>query len=244
MSAIRTEALTKVYLSKHLFKTLRHSALKELTLEVSGNEIFGLLGLNGSGKTTTIKLLLGLLFPTSGSAFVFGEDVCGISTRKNIGYLPEISYYFKYLTAKEILFFYAQLSDVSEEEIGSRLQQALELVDLQDKGDVRLSEFSRGMLQRIGMAQALLHNPQLLLLDEPMSGLDPLGIIKMREVILRLKQEGKTIFFSSHIISEVEKVCDRVGILHNGVLKKIVILKDTKQPLEDIFMQTINAESV
>ena len=239
MSAIRIQGLKKVYKASHLFKVKKTVALENLNLEVENNEIFGLLGLNGSGKTTTIKLILGLLFPTAGEIFVFTQKMPNLKIASKIGYLPEVSYFFQYLTAQEILRFYAQLSDVPYAERNRRIEEVLELVGLGESKNRRLGEFSKGMLKRVGMAQALLHNPQLLILDEPMEGLDPVGIRKMRSVILRLKEEGKTVLMSSHLISEVEKVCDRIGVLEQGKIKQIIDVKKIETDLEEIFMSIV-----
>lgn len=242
MKIIRTENISKVYTRKAFLKAKKTLALENLCLEVEEKQVFGLLGLNGSGKTTTIKLLLGLLFPNKGRIFIFDEEVPNLRVRKKIGYLPESPFFFQYLTAKELLLFYAELSSLAGKEKQKRVDRVLEFVDLKEAERNRLSEFSRGMLQRIALAQALLHNPDLLLLDEPTGGLDPLGIRKMRELILRLKDEGKSVFLSSHFISEVEKVCRYIGILHKGRLKKVMELATLNGNLEDIFIQTVKEE--
>jgi ABC-2 type transport system ATP-binding protein len=236
MSAIKIQGLSKIYRSSNLFKVKKTMALDELNLEIKDNEIFGLLALNGSGKTTTIKLIMGLLFPTAGEIYVFDRKIPNQQALFNMGYLPEVSYFFHYLTAEEILRFYGQLSELPSDKLKKRIDEVLELVSLTKDRDRRLGEFSKGMLKRLGMAQALLHNPRLLLLDEPMEGLDPVGIRDMRALILRLKNEGKTILMSSHFISEVEKVCDRVGILHKGKIEEILEVKGIKTDLEELFM--------
>ncbi len=239
MLAIRIQGIKKIYRTSHLWKIKRTLALEELNLEIENNEIFGLLGLNGSGKTTTIKLILGLLVPTAGEIFIFSQRMPNIQILAKIGYLPEVSYFFNYLTAQEILKFYGELSNVSGKEEKKRIEEVLELVGLRENKNRRLGEFSKGMLKRLGMAQALLHNPQLLLLDEPMEGLDPVGIRQMRSMILRLKEEGKTILISSHFISEVEKVCDRIGILHKGKIKEVLRVKEVESDLEEMFMSIV-----
>ncbi|MCK5533753.1 ABC transporter ATP-binding protein [bacterium] len=240
MKIVKVENVSKVYIRKYLCKVQKKVALKGLNLEIAEKQVFGLLGLNGSGKTTTIKLLLGLLFPNKGNLFIFDKKIPNLEIRKKIGYLPEASYFFKYLTAKELLFFYAELSSLTGKEKQKRVDWVLEFVELKEAEKVRLADFSKGMLQRIAMAQALLHNPELLFLDEPTGGLDPVGIKKMRELILRLRDERKTVFFSSHFINEVEKVCNYVGILHKGELKKTLEVPGLNGRLEDIFIQTIS----
>ncbi|MFH1784583.1 MAG: ABC transporter ATP-binding protein [bacterium] len=239
MAALKIQGLKKVYKSSHLWKVKRTKALEDLNLEIADNEVFGLLGLNGSGKTTTIKLILGLLFPTEGEIFVFNQKVPDLKVASQIGYLPEVSYFFHYLTAKEILGFYAQLSDVSVDLAKKRIDEVLDLVELGENKNRRLGEFSKGMLKRVGLAQALLHNPRLLILDEPMEGLDPVGIRRMRSIILKLKDEGRTVLLSSHLISEVEKVCDRIGILSDGRIKEIVNVKTIETDLEELFMDIV-----
>jgi len=242
MVAIRTEGLTKIYKRKYLFTSKKTNALENLNLEIEDRKVFGLLGLNGSGKTTLLKLLVGLLFPTKGSAYIFGQRVPHISLLSRIGYLPEFPCFLMYLTASEILHFYGKLHGFSLKEREKRVESALDLVDLRENRNDRLADFSKGMLERIGMAQVLLHDPELLLLDEPTSGLDPLGVKKMRQTILRLKEEGKTILLSSHFVTEVERVCDQVGILHKGKLKRVVELGGLEVSLEDLFAETVSEE--
>ena len=224
--AIRTENLTKIYKRKHLFKTVVSRGVEDLGLAIEAGEIFGLLGLNGSGKTTTIKLMLGLLRPTKGGVFILGEPVPTVNTLRKVGFLPEVPYFYKYLTAFEILKFYGELSGIDR--LNERVLETLETVGMAEVRNKRLSEFSKGMLQRIGIAQSLLHDPLILIYDEPTSGLDPLAVQEMRNLLLRLKEKGKTIFLSSHMISEVEKVCDRVGILVGGRLVKVMKQEEWK----------------
>ncbi len=242
MAAITTENLTKIYVRKHLLTSKKTNALENLNLEIEDRKVFGLLGLNGSGKTTLLKLLVGLLFPTRGFAYIFGQRVPHLSLLSRIGYLPEFPCFLMYLTAGEILHFYGKLYGFSRKEREKRVEETLDLVELKDNRGDRLADFSKGMLERIGMAQVLLHDPDLLLLDEPTSGLDPLGVKKLRQTILRLKAEGKTILLSSHLVTEVERVCDQVGILHQGRLKKIVDVKGLEGRLEDIFSETVSGE--
>ncbi|MFB0527160.1 MAG: ABC transporter ATP-binding protein [bacterium] len=242
MVAIRTENLTKVYIRRHLFWSKKTNALENLNLEIEDRKVFGLLGLNGSGKTTLLKLLVGLLFPTKGSVYIFGQEVPHLSLLSRIGYLPEFPCFLMYLTASEILHFYGKLYGFSVRERDKKVEETLDLVDLKDNRNDRLADFSKGMLERIGMAQVLLHDPELLVLDEPTSGLDPLGIKKMRQTILRLREEGKTILLSSHFVTEVERVCDQVGILHKGELKRVVDMEGLKVGLEDLFTDTVSGD--
>jgi ABC-2 type transport system ATP-binding protein len=197
----------------------RKVAINGLNLTVHAGEVFGFLGPNGAGKTTTMNVLLGFVNATSGAAFLFGVDVRQPIARQRIGYLPELTYYYKFLTAEEILRFYARIFGIPRAQAEPRIDQLLKLVELESVRKRTLKTYSKGMQQRVGIAQALINNPDLLILDEPTSGLDPLGRMKVREIIQRLKNEGKTVFFSSHELGEVETVCDRVAIINQGELK-------------------------
>jgi ABC-2 type transport system ATP-binding protein len=194
-------------------------ALSGLSLSVNPGEIYGFLGPNGAGKTTTIKILIGLIKSTGGRATVLGRPAGDVATHRRIGFLPESPYFYDYLTAEEFLGFYGSLAGISRDDLGKRIPEMLELVSLCDAGSRQLRKFSKGMLQRIGLAQALIHDPELVILDEPMSGLDPLGRKQVRDIILDLRDRGKTVFFSSHILPDVEMLCDRVGIVGNGQLR-------------------------
>lgn len=220
MSAvIETENLTKEYrFGVGRGKTL---ALDRLTLEVGEGDIFGFLGPNGAGKTTTLKILLGLIMPTRGHARLFGEEVGNIRVKERIGFLPESPYFYDYLTAGEFLSFYGKLFGIGKKVLEERTDLLLNQVGLSTCIDLQLRKFSKGMLQRIGIAQALINDPRLVILDEPMSGLDPIGRKEVRDLILQLKHQGKTIFFSSHIIPDVEMLCDRVAILIKGKLHNV-----------------------
>jgi ABC-2 type transport system ATP-binding protein len=221
MSAIlKTDKLRVEFKSKE-FRQATKVALQNLDLEVQPGEVFGFLGPNGAGKTTTMNVLLGFVPPTSGTAYLFEIDVRQPIARRRIGYLPELTYYYKFLTAEELLRFYAKIFKLPRAEADRRIDQLLKLVELEPARKRPIKSYSKGMQQRVGLAQALINNPDLLILDEPTSGLDPLGRMKVREIIQRLKNEGKTVFFSSHELGEVETVCDRVAIIHQGELKAV-----------------------
>lgn len=237
--------LTKVYRRSHLGKTQETVGVRDLTLEIREKEIFGLLGLNGAGKTTTLKLILGLLRPNSGEIRLQGVTLPDPRAIQRVGFLPEVPYFPRHFTVLEILRYYGRLSDLPEAELERRAQEALALVQMWDRRHKRVRECSKGMLQRLSLAQALIHDPDLLILDEPITGLDPLGLAEMRELILGLNGRGKTVLFSSHIISEVEKIAHRAAILVNGRLVKILESRDwAERPgrLEEIFVETVRSE--
>ena len=213
---IEAQNLTKVY--RDFWGRQKVRALKALDLEIRKGEIFGLLGPNGSGKSTTIKLLLGLLFPTSGRALVFGKDATEVTKNERIGYLPEESYLYKYLTAEETLDFYGRLFDMSSSVRKQRVNDLIEQVGLTWAKKRQLKEYSKGMTRRIGLAQALINDPELILLDEPTSGLDPIGTREMKDMIIDLKNQGKTVVICSHLLADVQDVCDRIAILYQGEL--------------------------
>jgi len=194
------------------------TALSGLSLTVRQGEIYGFLGPNGSGKTTTLKILMGLMRATSGKAEVLGKPAGDVQVRRQIGFLPESPYFYDYLTAEEFLAFYGHLAGLERAELGRRIDHLLEVVGLTEARTRQLRKFSKGMLQRVGLAQALIHDPELVILDEPMSGLDPIGRKQVRDLILSLRDQGKTVFFSTHIIPDVEMICDRVGIVVKGKL--------------------------
>ncbi len=211
----------------------RATIIKNLNLDIRDNEIFGYLGANGAGKTTTFKLMLGLIFPDKGEIFFDGKPASDYKSRSLLGYLPETPYFYSYLTAGEALDFYASLFDMNTSLKKQRVEEMLHLVGLYPVKDLQLRKFSRGMLQRIGIAQAMVNDPKLLILDEPMSGLDPMGRKDMRDIILKCRDQGKTIVFSSHIISDVEMICDRASILSKGELQQIIEM-DNRLDTEDI----------
>jgi ABC-type multidrug transport system, ATPase component len=222
--AIRIENATKVYRSS--FRRRVTVALRELNLEVAPGEVYGLLGPNGSGKSTTLKIILGLISPTQGSVTIFGRDNSAVAARRDIGFLPENAYFHKFLTGAETLRLHAKLSGLRGREIPKRVAELLTIVGLIDAADARLSTYSKGMLQRIGLAQAVIHDPKILVLDEPTAGVDPAGSRDIQVLIAGLKQRGVTVLLSSHLLTQVEEVCDRVGILHRGRLLREGRLED------------------
>jgi ABC-2 type transport system ATP-binding protein len=220
MAAIEILGLEKTY-NVGFWRKKPKCALRPLQLAVEEGEIFGFLGPNGAGKTTTLKLLMGLVYPTGGSARILGMEINDPRMKAQIGFLPEQPYFYDYLTARELLEYYAQLSGVAAKERSRKVETVLSRVGLPDVGGVQLRKFSKGMLQRVGIAQAILHDPRLVFFDEPMSGLDPMGRREVRDLMEQLKLEGKTVFFSTHILSDAEALCDRVAIIHLGELRGV-----------------------
>ena len=190
-------------------------------MQVEEGEVFGFLGPNGAGKSTTIKLLMGIIFPTAGTARILGRPVSDVAMHREIGYLPEQPYFYDYLTAAEVLDYFARFHGFSAAERKERVQKMLKKVGLETAGKIQLRKYSKGMLQRVGLAQAIVHDPKLVILDEPMSGLDPVGRREVRDIILELKNDGKTILFSTHILSDAEMLCDRVGVIAGGKLRGV-----------------------
>ena len=221
---VETRNLTKVY--RDFWGRQKVRALKALDLTVRRGEVFGLLGPNGSGKTTTMKLLLGLLFPTSGDIHMLGKPATDVGKNAKIGYLPEESYLYRFLNAEETLDFYGRLFSMSNAVRRQRVAQLISMVGLESARKRQLREYSKGMARRLGLAQALINDPELILLDEPTSGLDPIGTRNIKDLILDLKQQGKTIIMSSHLLADVQDVCDRIGILHQGELKELGRVED------------------
>ena len=225
MMAVEIIGLEKTYKIGFLHKK-KKIGLKGLNLEVSQGEVFGFLGPNGAGKTTTLKILMRLIFPTGGHARILGTDWRDPAVRSRVGFLPEQPYFYDHLTPVELLNYYGALSGVSVGDRHARIPKLLERVGLADYGSVQLRKFSKGMLQRIGIAQAVLHEPKVVFLDEPMSGLDPMGRREVRDFIASLKREGKTIFFSTHILSDAEALCDRVAVLNKGELRGVGVVSE------------------
>jgi ABC-2 type transport system ATP-binding protein len=225
MPAIEILGLEKTY-SVGFWRKRPKCALKPLYLAVEEGEVFGFLGPNGAGKTTTLKMLVGLGFPTGGTARILGLELDDPKMKAQIGFLPEQPYFYDYLTARELLTYYGHLSGVDAKQLSGKVDAVLARVGLKDAADVQLRKFSKGMLQRAGIAQAILHDPKVVFLDEPMSGLDPMGRREVRSLIEELKSEGKTVFFSTHILSDAEALCDRVAIIHLGELRGVGAIAD------------------
>src|SRR5438874_9063355 len=231
-AAIHTDHLTKIY--KDFWGRDKVRALDDLTLTINRGEVFGLLGPNGSGKSTTIKLLLGLIFPTRGSAQVLGRPAGDTTVNERIGFLPEESYLYRFLNGEEILKFYGKLFKIDRKTLNRRVPELLDTVGLDAKSRKRkLREYSKGMARRIGLAQALINNPDLILLDEPTTGLDPIGTREMKDLILSLKAQGKTVLLCSHLLADVQDVCDRITILFRGQMQTLGNVKDLLQ-VQDI----------
>jgi ABC-2 type transport system ATP-binding protein len=224
---LRFDGISKTFRSsltrRYIYK------LGPVSFGVKEGEIFGYLGPNGAGKTTTIKIALGLLKPSAGAVTCFGKPSTSVGVRRRIGFLPEHPYFYQHLTAFELLEFYGQVCGVRRREVGRRARELLRVAGLDEFGDTPISKFSKGMLQRIGLAQALINDPDLVILDEPLAGLDPVGRREIRDVILGLKARGKTVFFSSHILQDVEMICDRVGILSAGQILTMAAVEDVLQ---------------
>src|SRR5258707_57515 len=219
-AAIEIENLTKDYPYGFLHLK-KKTSLEGLTMSVESGEVFGFLGPNGAGKSTTIKLLMGLIFPTAGTARILGKPISDISMHADIGYLPEQPYFYDYLTAAELLDYFARFHDLSAQDRKAGVDRMLKKVGLETARKIQLRKYSKGMLQRVGLAQAILHDPKVVILDEPMSGLDPVGRREVRDIILELKQAGKTVLFSTHILSDAETLCDRVGVIVGGKLRGV-----------------------
>jgi len=247
MCIVKTRNLRKIYKGyKGFLRKRKILALTDLNLEVRRGEVFGLLGLNAAGKSTVLKILLGLTFPSAGEFKLLEKNGITPSVKQRVGFLPENPSLYRYLSAWEFLDLCARLFKLRRKEKKKRIEELLDLVELRDVKRVRIGEFSKGMIQRLGIASSLVNNPELIFLDEPMSGLDFLGRKKIKNIILKLKREGKTIIFSSHILSEVEEICDRIGILHKGrliCLKDIDELKKEGISLEELFLQQIESRT-
>lgn len=245
-SVVRTEHLTKDFLTG-FWKPKPRRVLDGVSFDVPRGEVFGLLGPNGAGKTTTLKLLMGLLRPTKGHAEIFGRTVEDPDVRKRVGFVPEQPYYYDHLTAEELVQYFGGLSGLSAADRVTRARVALDRTGIREEDRRRpLRQFSKGMLQRVGLAQALVHDPELIVLDEPMSGLDPIGRRDVRQVILQLRDEGKTVLFSSHILSDAEQLCSRVAILARGQIVALGKLTDLTAPAmhgSEIVVSNVNADA-
>ena len=216
--AVEIKDLVKEFPSA--IKRTKHRAVDQVSLSIGRGQVYGLIGPNGSGKSTTMKALLGLLAPSSGSCEIFGKNSLKTDSRKDVGYLPENPYFYKHLTGRETLKFYGKLCGMKGEPLKSRIEELLELTSLTEAGGRRLAGYSKGMLQRIGLAQALIQSPRLLILDEPTAGVDPLGSRQIRDLILDLKSKGITVFLCSHLLEQVQEICDTIGIIHQGKMLK------------------------
>lgn len=240
MTAIEIRGVSKTFRGDLGSKEVK--AIKEINLEVEAGEVFGFLGPNGAGKSTTIKILLNLIYADSGSAFILDKDVRDKNVRKNVGYLPENPYFYDYLSAEELLWFSGRVSGMGKETIKERSDALLAKVNLQQAQQRQIRTYSKGMVQRAGLAMALIHDPQVVILDEPMSGLDPLGRKMVVDLILELKAAGKTVFFSSHILTDIERLCDRAGIIVAGKLRVVDTLSNiipAGGTLEDAFLREV-----
>ncbi len=243
-AVLSIQNLSKTYRRSHLGRVQETVGLKNLNLDINQGEIMGLIGPNGSGKTTTLKLILGLLNPTGGEIYLMGKKLPDSSVVQKVGFLPEVPYFPRNFSVREVLYFYGRLSGIPESQIQVRADEVLKLVRMTHRQDKRVRECSKGMLQRLSLAQALIHDPALLVFDEPITGLDPVGLTEMREMILSLNQSGKTIIFSSHIISEVERIAHSAAILAGGEMVKKLSMDEWRGKqglLEEIFVETMHA---
>lgn len=243
-AVIEIRNLTKIY--RDFWGRPKVRAVNALSLDINKGEVFGLLGPNGSGKTTTIKMLLGLLFPSEGEIRILGKPATDVKKNEQIGYLPEESYLYRFLNAEETLDFYGRLFNMSAGERKKRSDELIRMVGLDKARRRQLKEYSKGMTRRIGLAQALINNPDLVLLDEPTSGLDPIGTREMKDLILKLKSEGKTVVMCSHLLADVQDVCDRIAILYNGELKQLGMVDDllASQDKTQILSSTLSEEAI
>lgn len=237
---IRIEGISKEF--KEGIGSRKVKALEDLTLDIHKGEVFGFLGPNGAGKSTAIKILINLISPDTGHASIMGKDVLDKDTRRHVGYLPENPYFYDYLTAEELLWFGGKASGLSSNVIKEKTGELLNKVNLHSARKRQLRTYSKGMVQRAGLALALIHNPEVAILDEPMSGLDPIGRKMVGDIILELKSQGKTVFFSSHILTDIERFCDRVGIIVGGRLRLVDRLDNLltgSNTLEDVFLKEV-----
>ncbi len=241
-SAISIEDLTKDFPLG--FGHLKLRAVEDLSLEIADNQVFGLLGPNGSGKSTTIKVILGLLAPTRGTCGIFGTPSAEVSSRRDVGFLPEAPYFYRYLTGFELVRFFGRICQVEKSKLNDRVHEVIEWVGLKEAAHRRVGTYSKGMLQRIGLAQALVHDPRLVILDEPTAGVDPVGSAEISSLILKLKEQGKTIILCSHLLGQVEDICDRIAILNRGKLILEGELRDlvSKKDLRSVVVQDYREE--
>jgi ABC-2 type transport system ATP-binding protein len=222
----------------------RKEVLKSVSFRVEKGEVFGFLGPNGAGKTTTMKCVLGLIEPDGGTVRILGEEGLSLEGKRRIGFMPENTYLYKYLTGREFLRFNGNFFGMPKEALDARVEELLEKVGLAAAGDRLLSKYSKGMLQRIGLAQAIVNDPEIVFLDEPMSGLDPLGRKMVKDLILELKDRGATVVFNTHILSDVESICDHFAIIHQGRIVADERTKKLKEPLETYFIRTLEKEGM
>ena len=242
MNAIEIKNLTKKYRTGFFLR--QTTAVENLNLSINEKEITGFLGPNGAGKTTTIKSVLGIIRPTSGTIRVFGEDPGYVSVKSRIGFLPEGPYFYDYLTGYEFLKFYGKLFGIENRTLKKRIESLINEVGLSKSENKPLKKYSKGMLQRIGIAQALINDPDLIILDEPMSGIDPIGRRDIREIILNLKEQGKTVFFSSHILSDVEMICDQIAIINRGHLVEVKKINELRKAGESMYEISVIAGNI
>ena len=238
-SVLSFNKVSKRYQSGDFWRPLKAQALKQVSFEVAKGGVFGLIGLNGAGKTTLMKAAVGLLSPDEGEVLLFGRSPREVEVRRRFGYLPELPYFPKYLSAWEVLLFYGRLHGMRGSALTARCEEVLKLVGLWHAAKDPISRYSKGMQQRVGLAQTLLHEPELVFLDEPMSGLDPLGMKEMRDIILGLKANGKTVFFNSHTLAEVERICDHVGMMHGGRMLRVAKVEGEPGSVEKSFLALI-----
>ncbi len=238
MAIVSFDKITKDYTTGFGKKK---TALTDFSLSIHEGEVFGFLGPNGAGKSTAIKLLLNLIYPTAGKVEILGADAGNAENRRYVGYLPENPYFYDYLTPLELLHFAGKTSGMKARDIKGKSELLLNTVSLWKDRKRSIRNYSKGMVQRVGLALALIHDPKVIILDEPMTGLDPIGRRQVIDLILNLKSQGKTVFFSSHILEDIERVCDRIGILVNGVLIRVMDIgaERLERPLEDIFIEEV-----
>jgi ABC-2 type transport system ATP-binding protein len=247
MSTMQTPAIRIQHLTKDFavgIRGVKLRAVDDLCLEIGDNEIFGLLGPNGSGKSTTIKISLGLLGASAGTCEIFGKPSQRVDARRSVGFLPEAPYFYRYLTGRELVRYYARICMVPRNEIDAALDSVIELVGMSEAAHRRVGTYSKGMLQRIGLAQALVHDPKLVILDEPTAGVDPLGSAAIADIVRELKRRGKTVLLSSHLLAQIEGLCDRVAILHRGKLVREGRVDDLveEKDAESLVVQGLSAE--